>query len=269
MFIRNYIRPETPLRESERARLRIAKLFLNTASTSGFNAHDFAGVVEEELGINYPKGISGHFSHERFWTKADIADILSAITIWFHTTHKPGEFLKEVRRIFREEHLGYRIDDKGGVHFVVDEEFERTVAAAVAGLGAPRFAAALHALHEAMAHLGTTRQSGKGLIRGVFEAVESAFLAVIGDPKVNRLNGEVLDKHLKPLLLARYSGHGDAEDLADRFMDHFKAWVKSAHPFRHGTPLEQIHEAPLDLAIMSATQGIGYLRFLASLSAPA
>lgn len=264
MFRRNYLRPEVALEDSQRARYRLYKLFFDIVD----DRFDFVELVEKEIGIDYPRNFNGHH-HEKFWTKSEIGDVLSSITIWFHLISQKETFLRAARRIFREEHLRYRIDDKGGVHFLVDEEFERVVAAAVAGLGSPRFAASLHALHEAMTHLGATRQSGKGLIRGVFEAVESAFLAVISDPKINRLNGDVMDKHLKPLLMVRYANHGDAEDLADRFMDHFKAWVKSAHPFRHGTPLEQIHEAPLDLAIMSATQGIGYLRFLASLSAPA
>lgn len=261
MFLRNYLRPVTPLEDSPRARLRLARYFEETMRP---RIETFVRTVERELGINYPHS-GGRYQHERFWTRTEIADVLSAITIWFVLVPSQAAFLVEARRIFREEHLRYRLDDKGGVHFLVDEEFERTVAAAVAGLGAPRFTASRNALHEATAHLGATRQSGKGLIRGVFEAVESAFLVVIGDPKVNRLNGDMMDKHLKPLLMARYASHGDAEDLAGRFMDHFKAWVKSAHPFRHGTTSEQIHEAPLDLAIMSATQGIGYLRFLASL----
>lgn len=263
MFRRNYLRPEVPLADSARARLRLCRLFESSASAPSGSV--FAESVEQELGIRYPSDWDG-YTHERFWTDAEIGDVLSALTIWFVLSPHP-DFLRHGRRIFAEEHLRYRIDDKGGVHFLVDEEFERVVASAVAGLGAPRFAASLHALHEAMTHLGAARQSGKGLIRGVFEAVESAFLAVINQPSATILNAAAMDRHLKPLLLARYATHGDAEDLAERFMEHFKAWVKSAHPFRHGTPLDQIHEAPLDLAITSATQGIGYLRFLAGLQA--
>lgn len=266
MFIRNYLRPVQSISDSDRARVRLARLFHNTKTEDGFDSHDFAGLVEDELGVKYPRaGGYGGLAHEAFWTKSKVEDILSAITIWFHTTRKQSEFLREARRIFLEENLRYRIDDKGGVHFLIDAEFERNVAAAVAGLGSPRFAASLHAFQEAMKNLGTAQQSGKGLIRGVFEAVESAFLAIVSEPSVDRLNGLALDKYLKPLLVTRYASHGGAEDLAERFMNHFKAWVKSAHPFRHGTPFEQIHEAPLDLAVMSATQGIGYLRFLASL----
>lgn len=263
LFRHNYLRPAQPVSDSVRARRRLLQTLWDAndkALTDTFVSH-----VKSEIGCDYP--YSYGWNHTAFWENADVGDVLSAITIWHRITYYKEAYRENVRRIFEDEHLRYRIDEKGGVHFLVDEEFERTVASAVAGLGAPRFAASLHALHEAMTHLGAARQSGKGLIRGVFEAVESAFLAVINQPSADRLNSAAMDRHLKPLLLARYAPHGDAEDLAERFMEHFKAWVKSAHPFRHGTPSEQIHEAPLDLAIMSATQDIGYLRFLAGLQA--
>jgi hypothetical protein len=226
----------------------------------------FAKGVERKLGVKYPLG-ADVYHHEKFWTTADITDVLSGITIMYRTaredTEKRGEFvLKGARQIIAEEQLHYRIDDLGGVHYLVDEEFTRVSDAALAGLGDPRFAAAKHALDEALANLGPTRQSGKALIRGVFEAVESAFLVVINQPKVNRLNGQAIDTYLKPILMARYANYGDAEDKVNRAMEVFKAWVTSAHPFRHGAPLDQIHEAPLDLAVMTATQGMGFLRYL-------
>lgn len=262
LFRRNYMRPEAPLADSERARRR-----LNEVCSEAGNSDlllKFASLVRSELGVNFPVGSYG-YNHRAFWEKSDVADVLSAITLWHSLTRQSSRFLLEARRILSEEHLRYRIDDKGGVHFLVDEEFERTVAAAISGLGAPRFAASLHALEEALTNLGATRQSGKALIRGVFEAVESVFLVVVGQPTVDRLNGTALDKHLKPILLQRYADYGEAEDKVERLLEHLKAWVKSAHPFRHGAALEQIHEAPLDLAVLSASQGIGYLRYLAAL----
>jgi hypothetical protein len=224
----------------------------------------FATLVKSEIGAEYPYAAYG-YDHSGFWENSDVGDILSAITLWHRLALNPAAYRQTVRKIFADEHLRYRLDDQGGVHFLVDEEFEHSVASAVAGLGAPRFAASLHALQEGLSALGAAQQSGKALIRGVFEAVESAFLVVVGQPTVDRLNAAALDKYLKPILLQRYASYGEAEDKVDRLLEHVKAWVKSAHPYRHGAALEQIHEAPLDLAIMSAAQGIGYLRFLSSL----
>jgi hypothetical protein len=55
------------------------------------------------------------------------------------------------------------------------------------------------------------------------------------------------------------------DDKVDRLLEVFKAWVKSAHPYRHGAELEEIHEAPLDMAILLASQGVDFLRYLACL----
>lgn len=261
LFRRNYQRPIMPLSDSSRARQRLYKLFDSTGTKQ--DREGFHNVVEAKLGIEYPSSTWGYLDRE-FWTKAEVGDVLSAVTLWCRSAGQ--HFRDEARHVFIQEHLRYRIDDKGGVHFLVDEEFERTIAVTIAGLGAPRFASSLHALEEGLSNLGTTKQSGKGLIRGVFEAVESAFLEVVGKPSgLDRVNAPAIDKYLKPILLQHYAAYPEADDKVDRLLEHFKYWTKSAHPFRHGAALEQIHEAPLDLAILSATQGIGYLRFLASL----
>lgn len=264
IFRRNYLRPSSPSSDSARARRRLLQIVWGGHDTE---RSKLVSLVQAELGVSYPYG-TYNYDHTAFWERSEVGDFLSTITLWHRVIGYPARqesFRSAVGRIFSEENLRYRIDDKGGIHFLVDEEFERTVASAIEGLGAPRFAASHHALLEGMSALGTDKQSGKALIRGVFEAVESAFLVVTAQPSGGILNAMALERHLKPLLLERYSSCGDAGDMVERLLDHFKAWVKSAHPFRHGTPLEQIHEAPLDLAIMSATQGMGYLRLLASL----
>lgn len=143
---------------------------------------------------------------------------------------------------------------------MVDEEFSTTVQSVLDGLGDPKFTAARSALEDALGNLSPTRQSGKGLIRGVFEAVESAFLVVI-EKKANRINGQSIEQHLKPLLNERYSGIPEAGDKIDRMLRTLKEWVNSAHPYRHGAPFEEVHEAPLDEAILSATIGMGFLRY--------
>lgn len=264
LFRRNYVREAVPLADSKRARRRLLVLFGKVVR--GSNQERFIQQIEGDLGVPYPyRGM--YHSHEAFWEASEIGDALSGITFMIQLAQGDHErtgklALDGARRILSEEQLHYRIDDAGGVHFLIDEEFIRVSDAALAGLGDPRFAAAKHALDEALANLGPAKQSGKALIRGVFEAVESAFLVVIGQPSVNRLNGQAIEKHLKPILMARYAGYGEAEDKVNRAMDTFKAWVTSAHPFRHGAPLDQIHEAPLDLAVMTATQGMGFLRYL-------
>lgn len=265
LFRRNYVREPVPLADSARARQRLLVFFTDFLSPD--QQANFVTEVERLLGIEYPRTPGGYALHGDFWRRAGIIDVLSGITLVLRLAQSRGQLNQQrahatARRIIAEEGLHYRIDDALGVHYLVDEEFARISETALAGLGQPRFAAASHALDEALSHLDPGRQSGKALIRGVFEAVESAFLVAINQPTVNRLNAQSIDAHLKPILMARYASYAEAQDKVDRAMEMFKAWVHSAHPFRHGAALAQIHEAPIDLAIMSATQGMAFLRYI-------
>lgn len=260
-FRRNYVREPVLLEDSERARRRLLRWF--EAAHIG-DKSQFARLMERLFGVDYPMGYEGYV-HTDFWNEEDISDILSGITLWLRINKFQPEMLAEARDIIAEEGLRYRIDDQGGVHFFVDEEFERLIQSTISGLGSPRFVAANHALEGALSNLDVSRQSGKGLIRGTFEAVESAYLIVIAPTVRDRIIMTAIDGDLKPKLLSHFSGYPEADDKVERLLETFKAWVKSAHPFRHGAGFDQIHEAPLDLAIASATQGMSFLRLFAAL----
>jgi hypothetical protein len=53
------------------------------------------------------------------------------------------EWVKFLRTILREEALGYRLDERCGVHYHIDEDVEQVRAASIAHLGSPRYKAAL------------------------------------------------------------------------------------------------------------------------------
>ncbi|MER8609047.1 hypothetical protein NKH48_36360 [Mesorhizobium sp. M1233] len=118
---------------------------------------------------------------------------------------------------------------------------------------------------EGLAHLKIVHPSGKGLIREVFEATESTYLVVLANPRVNNLNEGTLENDLKPKLLARYASYTDAGDKVERLLTQFRHWAKTAHPFRHGTAEEQEHEAPIDIAVLMAREGMAFIRYLAAL----
>ncbi len=188
--------------------------------------------------------------------------------MWYRVEERPNwkaRLVEEIQSIFDEEHLNYRMAPEGGIHPRVDALFERDRSATIAGLEDPRFTAARVALQNAFAHLKTNQPSGKGLIREVFEATESTYLTVVGNPRANQLNAQSIDTDLKPMLLARYSSFTDAQDKVDRLLIQFKDWTKTAHPFRHGTAAQQEHEAPVDMAILMASQGMAFIRYLAAL----
>ena len=260
LFIRNYARPSVKLKDSERARRRILQYFWDQSSQT---RNDFVKLVKSELGVDYPYSVSDYW-HEKFWTTAQVVDFLSSVTIMYRLSNRREALLAAMRRIFVEENLRYRLDDKGSVHFLVDEQFERSIAATLDGLGQAQFKAARHTLEQALEIMSGANPSGKALIRGVFEAVESAFLIRIQPvpPNVNRLNDQNVTNHFRPILVARYTNAPDANDKIDRVLELLKAWVKTAHPFRHGASFDQIHEAPFDYAVLLADQGMAFLRYI-------
>lgn len=267
LFRHSYLKPEQKLADSERARFRLYKAFRRIVlrGVGDQNKDALAWRVEEKLGIRYPRSPAG-YSHETFWMEADIGDLLSAITLWFQEAKVPALVRDTVSEVFRDECLHYRIDSAGGVHYLVDEEFHRVSEETITGLHDPKFMAARAALHDGLKAMSPINQSGKGLIRGVFEALESVFLVVIGPGTANRLNSQAVEKYLKPMLLDRYAGVPDADDKVMRALETLNAWVKEAHPYRHGAPFDQVHEAPLDLAVLSATSGMGFIRFLVGIT---
>tara|TARA_R100000365_G_C2736480_1_gene65724 strand:- start:129 stop:770 length:642 start_codon:yes stop_codon:yes gene_type:complete len=202
------------------------------------------------------------WQHERFWMEADLGDFLSAITLAYRMTHDTSPFLAIARKIFREEDLHYTLDDKAGVHYLVDEEFASTADATISGLGDPKFSVARSVLEQALNIPAGKAPSGKLLIRGVFEAVESIFLVIIGPDKSNRLNKQAVETHFKPILVGRYAGMADAEDKVNRVIELICSWIKAVHPYRHGTADGQNHEAPMSEAILLASTGMAIMRHL-------
>lgn len=263
IFSRNYLRPQVKQPDSARARRRCHRAFLDL--DDGRQAA-FVDVVQRSLGVQYPQNYG--YSHEKYWTTCSVGDFLSSITFVFRLmqgTNPQAAYLREVRAIFADEALHYRIDDAGGVHYLADGAFAEGVEAAIAGLAAARFAAARQALEAGLTGLATTNPSGKTLIRGVFEAAESAFLVIVGDAKLDRISDKGIDDHLKPRVLAAYADVPNANDKVERTLETLKKWVRSAHPYRHGAPFDQVHEAPLEEAILSASIGMSFIRYMVQL----
>jgi hypothetical protein len=258
IFRRNYVRSEVRLSDSMRARRRVLMTFM---ALNEHRQNAIVRLVQHDLGLDYPNSGFG-YNHEKYWTKIEIDDFLSSVTYIFREATNQRTTLSLLRQIFAEEFLRYSIDDLGGVHYLVDEQFERNVASAIDGLGAAKFAASRHALELALEGMNGADRSGKALIRGVFEALESAFLVRILPEIHNRINDQNIEQHLRPILIARYANVPEPDDKVDRVLALLKAWVKTAHPFRHGVAFEAIHEAPFDYAILIADQGMAFLRYI-------
>ena len=142
-FSQLYLERGAPGQDSVRMRRRIAALVRN------FKPDGLMDVIETELGIDVPVSYD-HIGWEDFFADAELRDVLDTVTLvaacmrnndrkrGYHS----GDAVRSVRAvgdIFTEENLHYEVDDQGGVHLSVDQEFERNRASTLAGLGAPRY----------------------------------------------------------------------------------------------------------------------------------
>lgn len=263
LFSQNYLKRDATLKDSARARRRLYVLFLATR----YDGDDYASPLEGKTGTKVPTTYYGH-DWEEFFERGKLRDVLDSVTVFWRSFQRgyanPTKWLAGVREIFAEEALGYRVDDQGGVHLLVDREFQRDRTATLTGLGASRFAAAKASFDACHASLDRSPPDTKDSVRQIFDAIENVFKLMAGG-KAARLGASEIDQHLAPMVRARYQG--PALNYAQRMLAAFKEWTNSAHQYRHAPGTEEPSPPPLELAILAVSTGSNFLRWLLDVDA--
>jgi hypothetical protein len=140
-----------------------------------------------------------------------------ALLGWF-PTREWERWCREVQRIFKEENVHYRVDERGGVHFRFDGEFEYNRAVTITALQGPRYRAALTAFEEGMAALAKVLPDGKAAIRRTFDAAEGLFRLMF--PNSPRLTAQEASK-LEPLLQRLHTNDKVATGAAVKLLSAF------------------------------------------------
>lgn len=202
---------------------------------------------------------------EAFIKQAELRDLLDAITLIFRSlqstdlTTVRAKFRNDIDRIMREENLSYRLDNAGGVHFYVDEEFERSRYAAISGLDSEKYSAAREAFEDA--HRALLSTDMLSAVRRSFDAVENVFKIRYGVP---RLGASEIKAKLAPEVALRYNGR--VVDAGNRLLAAFAEWTNAAHQFRHAPGVADPSPPPDDIAILMVSQAASHLRWLVGLS---
>jgi hypothetical protein len=267
-FSHVYLRRADLLQDSPKARRRIAALL--SAMDNDHLLDGISGLVTREIGvdlvfgydcINWPKSVRA----------LDRAELLDLITIVFGRLtvgryadpHNAGRFVREVNRIFDEESLHYEVDAKGGVHFKVDQQFAATTAAAIAGLGAPRYANAKAEFERGMEALSKADIDGKQGIRGVFDAVECVYKLMFS--KAPKLDAADAVRSLLPEVQRIYASNPTAARAATKSINALADWVNACHNYRHAEGVEEPTQPPMELAVQLMSVGASLLRWLISI----
>ena len=159
--------------------------------------------------------------------------------------------------------MHYTIDDRGGVHYKVDQEFERNRTSTIAHLNHPRYQNVDASFQAVQTALDNAAPDGKAAIRHTFEAAEILFRLIC--PKAPRLGGAEINTHLKPLVETLYGSDLTASRASMKLLASFSDWVDGVHFYRHGQGTEEPTQAPLEIAILTISMGASVIRWLAEI----
>lgn len=164
-----YLDRSEPLKDSKRFRNRLAAFYY---AHFKFYEDAITNSIELEIGADVPLGILPDF-----FKNSELRDLLDSITVIYKTLKLvtsgwENDWKGFVSRAFSEENLGYQVDEKCGVHYFVDEEFERNRFSTLLALDNPRYSAVRTAYDMAYQYLDTQPMDAKGAVRSIFESIE-------------------------------------------------------------------------------------------------
>jgi hypothetical protein len=227
--------------------------------------------AEEELGIHTPWSTSKNWTTcLEEWPIEDVLNVVTVLCQFVAGLVPPAQGAEVCRRvasrfnrIFEQENLSYRVDEKGGVHFHIDEEFTRNAQTTMAGLQNPRYTNSLDLFERGMAAMSEATPDYKTGIRNVFAATEGLFRLMF--PRSPRLTADQT-AIIEPLLQSRYSGDPTAAGAASKLLMSFKDWIEACHFYRHepGKP-DEISQPPPEIAVHLVSVGAAFLRLLLEL----
>jgi len=270
-FSLNYLNRGEPTEDSKRMRARLGALLFSLGHSVG----SLPDSVYRELGLRVPT--SGGYRWDEFVSRASLRDVLDLVTLTFKATihydnstssttsyrGKGKVWRDEVRRIFREENVRYRVDDRCGVHFAIDDEFERNSGASIKALDGPQYSATQANFNDALKALSATPPATKEAIRSVFSANEGLFRLMFA--KAPRLGSAEVDQHLLPFVQKALAGDTTTVLATSKLLRSFKEWIDAAHFYRHEAGQIEPTAPPLEIAVLIVSAGAGWVRWLAEL----
>jgi hypothetical protein len=276
LFTHVYLDRSVPLADSELFRRRLGghcdHILYKLRS-------ELARFVKAETGLTVPTVPIVGYRFEPLFVHAKIEHVLNLITIVWrfiqeNVTHwdpqlrrnvsaLAQDWLEFVRRAMREENLHYTVDEKCGVHYAVDQEFEHNRAATLRVLAAPRYSNARAAFEAAYTHLGSTPPDTKAAVRAMFEASEIVARQMV---TAKNLHNKLVENELTRLALRTVSGDSTAEKVVPLLFKGFANWVDAVHHYRHGQGVSEPVAPSLEITVYLLRTGSAFLRWLVAIN---
>lgn len=257
-----YLERGAPVRDSRRFRNRLSAYY-RSKLRDNFSTR-IGHKIELEIGTVITGG--GYYNISGLFEKGELRDVLDAVTIIYKELNDGGyrydaEPWKEfVERALKEENVGYRLDSKCGVHFYIDEEFERNRVAALIALDSSELEGVRDAYETAYRHMDSDPPDTKAAVRSMFESLEILVRQMV--PPAKNLYKKLVETTLKEKCLALYDNEPTAAHVVAELFDGFADWVNALHSYRHGQPSEQPVAPKIEVAVYVLSSGSAFLRWL-------
>lgn len=261
-----YLDRSKTLPDSQRFRNRLAAFYWESLDEN--YRGDIVRAIQREIGADMPS-IASSYSVSEFFKKGELRDLLDSITVIYKTINinHDNELAEKwkgfVGNAISEENLGYRLDKKCGVHFFVDEEFERNRFSALAVLEVPQYSGSRAAYDAAYKYLDADPIDTKGAVRSIFESVEILVKQMVN---TKHLNKSIVENTLKTKCLTIFESDATARNVVSKMFDGFAQWVDSVHFYRHGQIGNEPVSPPENIAIYIISSGTAFLRWLVTLN---
>lgn len=261
LFSHVYCDRSSPSRDSELFRRRIGTFCVSNFSRVNY---DLGKKLIHEIGLEIPS-VMGVYQFDNFFLKIDLTHMLNAITlVWrigvdFRLIQQANIWHSFVKRTLQEEDMGYYLDDKCGVHYLVDEEFERSRISLLRCLQNGRYLGIKTAFEDAHRHLDSSPPDTKAAVRSMFESLEILVKQMV---HTNNLNKWAAENSLKELAKETYKNDPIAIKVVDSIFDGFGKWIDGIHNYRHGQALPEPVAPPIGFAVFVLSSGASYLRWL-------
>ncbi len=261
-----YLDRSSPLKDSKRFRNRIAAYYLENLDDR-YNIQ-IKKIIERETGAEVH--LSGYgYDLESFFKKNELRDVLDSITLIFQLLTEQGyssmerDWFNFVTRVLSEESMGYRLDSMCGVHYYVDEEFERNRFSTLSLLENPKYTASRAAYEDAYRYMDSDPPDTKAAVRSMFESLEILVKQMV---ETQNLNKWIVENTLKEKCLKLYENDETALQTVSELFDGFAKWVNALHNYRHGQKSDEPVAPSEGVAVYVLSSGSSFLRWLISLN---